>query len=258
MLMEQSQHSESAFVTLTYADEDLPAVRHEETDLWMPTLVKSHLQKWIRSVRKKATAAGLRIRYFAAGEYGTKSGRPHYHVILFGIGPTWNQDFEQSWNKGFVSSYPATAASMAYVAKYCLKGSGDPELALPTSMPHTDLKENRVTTPPFRLTSRNPAIGAAFAPSIATSIARVTDHGQLYDPSRSGPANRIRIQGTKYPLDRTMKLHLQDALVDQGVNENHVAAITNRDFGDPDGETIKKARLQHIKALTQRDSRNKL
>jgi len=257
MLMEQTQHNESAFVTLTYADEYLPQAR-TEGDLWIPTLVKSHPQKWIRSVRQKAMQHGLPIRYFAAGEYGEKSGRPHYHVILFGIGPLWNRIYEESWKKGYVSSYEATAASMAYVAKYCLKGGKDPELQLPTCLPHEDPGINRVTIPPFRLTSRKPAIGATFAPNIANSLVSRTGNSLSFDPSRAGPANRIRIGGRKYPLDRTMKGHLEKALLERGVHELQVDAILSRDFGDPTNEEIEKGRQAHQKALRQRGSRAKL
>ena len=169
MLMEQTKHRETCFLTLTYAPEHLPHVYHEESDTWIPTLVKSHLQKWIRSARKTCTWNTSPIRYFAAGEYGTKSGRPHYHLILFGIGPTWTDLFAKTWKKGFYSVYEATPASMAYTAKYCLKGGEDPELNLPTSTPHS-LEEDRATVAPFRLMSRKPAIGASFAAKLEARV----------------------------------------------------------------------------------------
>jgi len=256
--MEQTQHKESCFVTLTYDEANLPIVHHEESDSWIPTLAKSHVQKFIRSVRKKTTHLERHLSYFAAGEYGDKGGRPHYHLILFGTGPLWNQIYEISWKKGFVSSYEATPASMAYVAKYCLKGGRDPELLLPTSTPHTDPKENRVTTPPFRLTSRRPAIGATFAPNIAKALARDTGHGLLYDPHKSGPANRITIRNKHYPLDVTMKSHLEQALIDRGVNSFMVSAMLTRDYPEPTNEEIQKARETHQKALRQRNNRTKL
>ena len=84
--MENTQHPETCFLTLTYDDDNLPWVYHEDNDLWIPTLVKSHLQKWIASVRYHVKWNTSPIRYFAAGEYGSKGGRPHYHVILFGRG----------------------------------------------------------------------------------------------------------------------------------------------------------------------------
>ncbi len=255
MIMEQTQHKESAFVTLTY--EDAPLVHHEDNDVWIPTLVKSHLQKWLRSVRKKATYFGENFRYFAAGEYGTKKGRPHYHVITFGTGPLWNEIYKDSWSRGFVSSYEATPASMAYVAKYTLKGGTDPELDLPEHGENS-LEVERVTQPPFRLMSRKPAIGATFAPNIARQLARGTGHGITYDPSFCGPVNQVRFQGKKYPLDRTMKHHLEQQLLGRGVNTHLVDAMLRRDYPEPDHEEIEKARQGHHKALRNRETRLKL
>ncbi len=257
MLLEQSQHSESAFVTLTYADDYLPLIFDEGREIWMPTLAKSHVQKFIRSVRKKLTLIGLPLRYFAAGEYGRKSDRPHYHLILFGIGPAWNSYFEESWNKGFVSSYEATARSMAYVAKYCLKGGNDPELRLPEYGEYS-LEVPRTTTPPFRLTSRRPAIGTSFTKHIATSLVPKTGHGLLFDPSRSGPVNRTQIAGKSYPLDTTMKKHLERNLLERGVNQFQVSAMLNRDDWIPTNEEITKARQGCIKARRTKNKNLKL
>ena len=257
MLLEQSQHKESAFVTLTYNEGECPLIYHPEHDIWIPTLVKSHVQKWIRSVRKKATHLGRELRYFAAGEYGTKGGRPHYHLITFGIGPTWNQIFYESWNKGFVSSYEATARSMAYVAKYCLKGGNDPELRLPEYGEYS-LENPRLTTPPFRLTSRRPALGTTYARNIATSLARATGHGRLFDPSEAAPVNRLMIGGKNYPLDRTMKNHIDDELLDVGMNSTHVDAMLHRDDWDPTYEEIIEARALCLKAGRQSNKKIKL
>lgn len=257
MLLEQSQHKESAFVTLTYEDPDLPLIYHPEHDIWIPTLVKSHVQKWIRSVRQKATHLGRTLRYFAAGEYGSESGRPHYHLILFGIGPTWNPIFKDSWNKGFVSSYEATARTMAYVAKYVMKQGNDPELSLPEYGEYS-LENPRITTPPFRLTSRRPALGTTYAKNIASSLVRDTGHGLLYDPSEVGPVNRIKISGKTYPLDKTMKAHLENALVKRGVNHYQVSAMLNRDDWEPSHEEIIKAREGCYKARRQTHKKTKL
>lgn len=257
MVMEQTQHKECAFVTLTYDEANLPLVHQEENDVWIPTLVKSHVQRWIRSVRKKATRYDRELRYFAAGEYGDKSGRPHYHLIVFGTGPFWNQIYAESWNKGFVSSYEATPASMAYVAKYCLKGGKDPELDLPVHG-EWNAETPRITTPPFRLTSRRPAIGTTYAPIIAMQLARDTGHGLSYDPAHNGPVNQIRFQGKKYPLDRLMKDHLGEQLSLRGVNHFMLDAMLNRDYPEPTNEEVFKARQRHNKALRSRESRLKL
>jgi len=248
MLMEQAQHTESAFVTLTY--KNAPMVFRPEDETWIPTLVKSDLQNWLRSVRKKSTRLGVVFRYFAAAEYGDEGGRPHYHVITFGTGPFWTSIYEDSWNKGFVSSYEATPSSMAYVAKYCLKGGRDPEL--------DDHPTTRISLPPFRLMSRNPAIGKTFAPNIANTLAGRDGHGSSYDPTRSGPANQVRIHGKRYPLDRTMRQYVGTELLQKGINPYMADAMLNRDYPDATQDEIKKGREAHTKALRQRNARNKL
>lgn len=65
-------HDENDFVTLTYRPEDLPKGG---------TLVKDHLQKFIKRARKRY---GVGLKYYAVGEYGDKLGRPHYHIALMG------------------------------------------------------------------------------------------------------------------------------------------------------------------------------
>lgn len=65
-------HAQNCFVTLTYSPECNPGV-----------LIKSELQKFLKRLRFKFT--GVPIKYFACGEYGSKSFRPHFHINLFGI-----------------------------------------------------------------------------------------------------------------------------------------------------------------------------
>lgn len=67
-------HEDSVFVTLTYDDEHMP----EDC-----MLKKDDLQKYVKRLR---TASDKKIKYYAVGEYGDKTGRPHYHGIFFGLG----------------------------------------------------------------------------------------------------------------------------------------------------------------------------
>lgn len=113
------------FVTLTYA------VAPNE-------LQKSDLQKWLKRLRKKKD-----VRYFAVGEYGKKFCRPHYHVILFTNEIITHSDIYDTWKHGFVHVGHLTQQSTMYVLKYMLKAS-----------PESD------RSPPFRLMSRRPGIGA--------------------------------------------------------------------------------------------------
>lgn len=68
--------SQPLFVTCTYNPRHLPkhGVFKEEFQLFMKRLRINLTRKGIDSSN---------IRYFAVGEYGHKSGRPHYHAILW-------------------------------------------------------------------------------------------------------------------------------------------------------------------------------
>ena len=75
MLHELKYHNDASFVTLTYDDNHVPDCQ---------SLVKADLQKFFKRLRK--LIAPRKIRYFACGEYGRRTGRPHYHAILYNSG----------------------------------------------------------------------------------------------------------------------------------------------------------------------------
>ena len=77
MLHELEHHQKSVFVTLTYSDYYLPQNN---------SLKKEDLQKFMKRLRKSLEPTGRKIRYFACGEYGDQTERPHYHLIIFGLG----------------------------------------------------------------------------------------------------------------------------------------------------------------------------
>lgn len=72
---ELESYPESVFVTLTYNDDNLPQ------DF---SVHKEDLQRFFKRLRKRFS--DRKIKYFACGEYGEKSCRPHYHAIIFGLG----------------------------------------------------------------------------------------------------------------------------------------------------------------------------
>lgn len=258
MQVEAAELGLSSFVTLTYSDEFLPTVHHPETDTWIPTLEKSHAKNWIRSVRRKAMHLGLPKRFFMAGEYGTKTGRPHYHVILFGIGPSWKRDFEPLWKYGFQSWYPASARAMAYVAKYCLKTGGDPELRLPTSRPQDDEALTRVTVPPFRRMSRNPAIGTASAKKVAASIGKPSTVMAMLEQEKQ-LKGVIQVGPDRYPMGRTVRDYLDKELESRyGLDTRTRDRMLQREPHAPSEEEIERARNSHIRAWQKRNTRNKL
>jgi len=115
-LNKQSEQSKSAhFITLTYNDEKIPV-----TKSGLQTLVKSDLQKFFKRLRKKTHE---KISYYAVGEYGDKTQRPHYHIIIFNA---QLNIVESSWMDndnpiGNIHYGDVVDASIGYTLKYISK-----------------------------------------------------------------------------------------------------------------------------------------
>lgn len=72
VMHEAQMHSQTCFVTLTYAPGNLPAdgsLCHRDFQLFM---------KRLRNARGA-------VRFYMCGEYGDVTQRPHYHACLFGV-----------------------------------------------------------------------------------------------------------------------------------------------------------------------------
>lgn len=116
---EAKMHKENSFITLTYRD-------------WRLSLEPEHLRLFWRRVRKVFPGA----RYYACGEYGDRTSRPHYHGLLFGVGfrdrRVWRQSvggfplfrsetLERLWPLGHSEIGDVSFESAAYVARYVMK-----------------------------------------------------------------------------------------------------------------------------------------
>ena len=126
---EASMHTDNDFITLTYANENLPENN---------SLDKSHFSKFIRALRKKTKQ---KIRYYMCGEYGEAVeknnfiARPHYHAIIFGYTfPNQKLVKIRNGNRCYISPFltemwthgtheisAVTFSSSGYVARYILK-----------------------------------------------------------------------------------------------------------------------------------------
>lgn len=142
--LELQQHDAAVFATLTYTDEHKPL-----------TLSKDHLSAYIKKARKSFTN---RLRFFAAGEYGERTHRPHYHAIIYGASQLQASRLEEAWTKGHVRIDQATPANIAYTAGYCSKKIGYRRHTHERVDPSTG--EVYEWQPPFIQMSRNPGIGA--------------------------------------------------------------------------------------------------
>lgn len=182
--LEASCHAENIFVTLTYSPEHLPP-RGE--------LCPRDLELFWKRLRKALSP--LSIRYFACGEYGSRSRRPHYHAVLFGVGVSVAELLGKCWAKGHTRVDPLTPARASYVAKYVCKAvSGD-----------SDVPQD--FQPEFARMSRRHGLAHAYIQRIA-EVVRASNTRQAeagYPPIASRVGGSIMIGGHHYPMDRYLK-----------------------------------------------------
>ena len=78
-LLQESKRSTTAhFITLTYDTKYVPI-----TEKGFMSLDKKHLQQFFKRLRQWHGKNHIGIRYYAVGEYGGKTYRPHYHIIIY-------------------------------------------------------------------------------------------------------------------------------------------------------------------------------
>lgn len=150
-LHQELKVSESCyFLTLTYDDQYLPykTVTIDGVSCEVPCVSKRDVQLFLKRFRK--CIEPFKIRYFIVSEYGPKTYRPHYHMILFNypqlLKNKIDEYIEESWRNGFVRVDPVSDARIHYVTSYCLDSS-----TLPSYLPKN-----------FMLCSRRPGLGSAY------------------------------------------------------------------------------------------------
>lgn len=156
-LMELKTSDNAIFLTLTYDEAHLP-LNHG-----LPTLRKIDLSAFMKRLRKHFQP--FKLRFFACGEYGTKTFRPHYHLIVYGYPSYWNRWAETEilsdiWKNGNVYLGSVTAQSIAYVSRYVVKKQGN------SSVLNTKYQEKE-----FVDMSRMPGIGAEWIKAHLSDIA---------------------------------------------------------------------------------------
>lgn len=93
LMLESMDHEHSCFLTLTYADEFLPK---------NGSLRRRDIVLFLKALRRRIEPT--KIRYYYVGEYGERSGRPHYHVALFGLGKDSHDLLHDVWGKGLIDT----------------------------------------------------------------------------------------------------------------------------------------------------------
>jgi hypothetical protein len=115
LMQEDKRSISSHFITLTYDTKNVPITRRG-----FKSLEKADLQKFFKRLRKwhEKTPGRASIKYYAVGEYGSKTKRPHYHIILFNAELA---GVEHAWQLGSIDVGTVTGASIGYVMKYISK-----------------------------------------------------------------------------------------------------------------------------------------
>lgn len=117
----------ASFVTLTYDDNHVPYVA---TDSPYQTLVKRDFDLFNKRVRRYIERDNMpTIKFVAAGEYGDSLGRPHYHVVYFGLTDFLADRYvSKSWQYGLYQVGALSAGGLRYVLKYMTKSRPDRDI----------------------------------------------------------------------------------------------------------------------------------
>ncbi len=181
LMLERQYHDSAIFLTLTYDDFHvpkrifvLPDTGEVGTSL---TLCKRDIQLFMKRLRKHYGED--KIRFYAAGEYGTQTFRPHYHLIIFGIhvddSYVWrvkmvegqrfvyyrSPTLEFLWPYGHCEFSDVSWDTCAYVARYVTKKlTGDA----------SEFYKSFNIDPPFSLMSRKPGIARQYYDEHLTNL----------------------------------------------------------------------------------------
>lgn len=209
-LFEWHQHQHACWVTLTYAKAPI-------------SLDKSHLQTWLKRVRRRCHPA--KIRFFACGEYGEKFGRPHYHCILYGVDRdnlAMVRAVEGAWQYGIARVDELRPEAVAYVAGYVSKKYAGTRVARGTEVVDSETGEVMKWQDPFLQMSRNPGIGAN-ARAFASSFRDRAVHGgrpvpvpRYWHEAWKAQASDAQLEALQAQRDRQYEERFDEVMQDVG------------------------------------------
>lgn len=196
LLLESFTHADPAyFLTLTYDPKTVPRLKNGEL-----TLRKEDLQKFLKRLRfhaKKDFNASL--RFAACGEYGSRTQRPHYHLVVWGL-PGIEEDWIlKIWAQGFIQLGVATLAGHRYLLGYILK-----------RMTTKDDERLNGREPEFFHGSRHPPLGMKGLKWLANIYN--SDKGQTHLEMYGDVERIVRVGGRIYKLSYYIAQKLREEL----------------------------------------------
>lgn len=206
-MLEAGLRKDNCFVTLTYADDKLPTVVDKYGEV-RSTLKPKDLQDWLKRFRKAISPD--KVRFYAVGEYGDVSSRPHYHVALFGFpNCAWIQSrysksrskcctfcdtIRDTWGHGQVYLGTLEQSSAGYIAGYVTK-----------KMTARDDERLQGRAPEFGRMSRRPGVGADAMDDVASTFMEFD-----LDTTQADVPSALRHGSRELPLGRYLQRRLRE------------------------------------------------
>lgn len=174
----------SWFITLTYNPESEPLLFN---DRGIMSLQRKHIQDFKKRLRAyyKRHYNHIGIRTFECGEYGSRTFRPHFHIICFNL-PIDDKEYfftnelgdivykssliEELWGYGQISIGELNYKTASYTARYVMKKQKGYD---------AQIYDDIGITPPFVSMSLRPGIGADYC---ADNMEDIYQNDKLYLP----------------------------------------------------------------------------
>lgn len=286
---EAQLHTENAFATLTYEKLNTPSLSHRDWQLFAKRLRKALTSKrhanniaiseslYYRRTRDQLESkteptkgnpplqwAGERkagekfsptpqFKFYMAGEYGTRTKRPHFHACLFGINFTdrkhhittaagkrlyTSETLNEIWGHGFTTIGDVEYESAAYIARYiCAKITG------PNSemfYQHVDAETGEITqlTPEYNKMSLAEGIGKKWLEQYKTDV---YPHGQVFTRGKPNRAPRYydKIYKNESPEDYAEMKTMREFQAEQYLADNTTDRLRQK-------EVVKQAQLNKL------------
>lgn len=233
LTLESKLHKYSWFITLTYDEDKLPKDR---------MLNKKHVQDFLKRLRYYYDKP---IKYYVCGEYGGKTARPHYHIIIFGLelsdlkyySTTKNGDVlytskfvEKIWSFGFCPIGEVNYRTASYCAQYVDKKK------ILTSSEKQALKDKGIV-PEFSLMSLRPGIAVDFKVYFGDKLDLDSDF-------------MIYLNGRRYPVPEYFRRQWKEKLTEEDLQEyeKHMQFVgdcsSSRVYDECEQRGISQATLQ--------------
>lgn len=217
---EAQMHDSNWFITLTYDNERIPE---------NGSLSPKDLRRFFKTMRRNESGP---FSYYAVGEYGGRTKRPHYHAVLCGIdfldryrlpdrdgNPVWQSETLASyWPHGISDFSLVTRGSASYVAGYVQKKIH--KKANPDAYVRVDDETGELFDihEEFARMSRRPAIGKRWIRKFWRDVY---------------PRDKVIIDGKEYPPPR---------YYDRWMEQNHPEVL----------EEVKLSRWERMEEIAQK------